>query len=266
MKFTRLLTGVAALTVVAGLAACSDTPAAQSDVVVLKVAAHAPPMTDVVTAAAESIEDGYRIELVEVADYVQPNVMLNAGEIDANFVQHEPFMEEFNAKNNGSLVKVQPVYMTVIAFYSRTLDSLDDLPEGGHVVIPQDPSNAARGLQLLADTGVITLDPSAERFTATIDDIAENPKNIRITQVDLLQLNTAYDEADAVLNLPAFARQIGLNPAEHGIAVEQDPRFAVSLVARADNAESPEIAALAKAFTSNAVRRVVEESNNPAAF
>src|SRR5690606_11517062 len=161
---------------------------------------------------AEVIDDGYTIELVPVSDYVQPNVLLQNSEIDANLVQFVPFMEEFNEKNDANLVGAQPVYSTVVACDSKTLASLDDPPDGGSVVIPNDKANAARALQMLADNDIVTLDPAVERYAARVDDITENPRNLAITQVDLLQLNTAYDEADVVFNLPSFARQLDLTP------------------------------------------------------
>lgn len=245
---------------------CSQADAGDGGTTVIKVAATVTPMTDAVEAAAEVIGDGYEIELVPVSDYVQPNTLLQNGEIDANLVQFESFMQEYNEKNDADLVAVQPVYSTVAAFYSKTLDSLDELPDGGSVVIPNDKANAGRALQMLADEGVIGLDPDVERFLATLDDVTDNPRDLEITQVDLQQLNTAYDEADAAYNLPSFARQIDLTPEDDGLVVEQDERFQVTLVSRADNEDSPEIAALVKAFTSDHVREVLEDLDVPPAF
>ncbi|WP_424463501.1 MetQ/NlpA family ABC transporter substrate-binding protein [Pseudoclavibacter helvolus] len=250
----------------AGCAPSAGAAGGGGDVVTIKVAATVTPMTDVVQAAAEAIGDGYEIELVPVSDYVQPNVLVENGEIDANFVQFVPFMEEFNAKNDASLAGVTPIYSTVVAFYSKNLSSLDELPQGGSVVIPNDSANAGRALQMLADEGLITLAGGAERFTAKVADITENPRDLTITQVDLLQLNTAYEEADAVFNLPSFARQLGLTPVENGLAVEQDPQFAVTLVTREDKLGTPEIAALEEAFTSDKVRETLESLDVPPAF
>lgn len=251
------------------LGACA-TPAAgesgSSDTVTIRVAATVTPMTDAVEAAAEVIEDGYEVELVPVNDYVQPNILLQHGEIDANVIQFEGFMEEFNVGNDADLVVVQPVYATVVAFYSKTLTQLDQLPEGGSVVIPNDKSNSGRALQMLADEGLITLDPAVERFQARVSDVTSNPRDLEITQVDLLQLNTAYDEADAVFNLPSFARQLGLTPEHDGLAVEQDPAFEVALVTRSDNADAPEIAALIRAITTDHVRDRLESLGVPPAF
>ncbi|GAA2844928.1 MetQ/NlpA family ABC transporter substrate-binding protein [Leucobacter komagatae] len=274
---TRTIRVAAAAALAAGalaLAGCASGPtvdsgdggAAPAEPRVLKVAATTTPMPDVVLAAAEAIEAPYTIELVEVADYVQPNTMLAAGELDANFVQHPPFMEEFNAGNNASLVAVEPVYLTVVGTYSSKHDSMADIPENGHIVVPQDLSNQARALQMYADAGLIKLDPKVDKWDVTVADVTENPKKLKFTEVDLMQLNAAYPEADGVFLHGTFARQLGLVPGDDAIAVEQDPQFAVSLVSRADNQDSPEVKALAKAFHSDEVRAVLEKYEVPAAF
>lgn len=269
---SRLTLTVAALAVPVLLAGCAnaqpgtgaETPAESGDRVI-RVAATVTPMTDAVEAAAEVIGDGYSIELVPVSDYVQPNILLHNGEIDANLVQFVPFMEEFNDKNGADLVGVAPVYETVVSFYARELDSMQDIADGGTVVVPNDKWNRGRALQLLDDEGLITLDPAAPAYQATLDDIAENPRNLQITEVELLQLNTAYEEADLVFNMPSFARQLGLTPEADGLVTEQEPQFALTLVARSDNADSPEIEALAEALRSESVRQRLAELGVPAA-
>ena len=265
-----LLAGAAAILLLAGCSSTPADPAADAaepgETQVLKVAAATTPMPDVVRAAAEAIEAPYEIELVEVADYVQPNTMLAAGELDANFVQHPPFMEDFNKGNNASLVAIEPVYLTVVGTYSSKHDSMADIPEKGHIVVPQDLSNQSRALQMYAEAGLITLDPSVDKWEVTVKDITENPKSLEFTEVDLMQLNAAYPEADGVFLHGTFARQLGLVPGDDAIAVEQDPQFAVSLVSRNDNQDSPEVKALAKAFHSDEVRAVLEEFEVPAAF
>ena len=232
----------------------------------LQVAAATPPMTDIVEAASEAIGDGYEIEMVEVADYVQPNTMLAAGEIDANFVQHVPFMEQYNEANDASLVGVQPVYLTAVAFYSKTLDSIDELPDGGHVTLPADAANLGRALQMLAEADILTLDPDVEKFQATMDDIEDNPRDLEFVQVELLQANAAYEESDAVFNLPAFAKQIDLSPFDDGLTLEEDPEFAVTLVTREEDQDSPETQALIEAFTSGQVQDVLKEFESTPAF
>ncbi|GAB2555796.1 MetQ/NlpA family ABC transporter substrate-binding protein [Leucobacter ruminantium] len=259
--------GAAALMLLAGCAGGSgESGGSEGETQTLKVAATTTPMTDVVQAAAEAIEGPYEIEMVEVADYVQPNTMLENGELDANFVQHPPFMEEFNEANNASLTVIEPVYLTVVGMYSSKWKSFDEVPEGGKIVIPQDKSNAARSLQMVADAGLIELDPKADKWTVTVDDITSNPKNLQFTEIDIMQLVAAYPEADAVFLHGTFARQLGLTPADDALITEQDEQFAVSLVSREDNADSPEVEALAKAFHSDEVRAVLEEKDVPAAF
>lgn len=257
-------TGAAAL-LLAGCAA-ADSSADSSGTQVLRVAATTTPMPEVVEAAASAIAAPYEIELVEVADYVQPNTMLQHGEIDANFVQHEPFMEEFNAGNDASLTIVEPIYLTVVGMYSRTHASFDDVPDGGRIVIPQDRSNLARALQMVASSGAITLDSDVDPWQVTVDDITENPRDLQFQEIDIMQLTAAYEEADAVFLHHTFARQLDLVPEEDAIALEQDPQFAVSLVSREDNRESPEVAALAEAFHSDAVREALDTYEVPAAF
>ncbi|MFV0435152.1 MAG: MetQ/NlpA family ABC transporter substrate-binding protein [Leucobacter sp.] len=275
MKLRRtIFTAVAAAAALALAACSSSSPSSSGDdtegggdaPVTIKVAASNTPMTDIILAAGEAIEPGYEVELVEVADYVQPNVMLQNEEIDANLVQFIPFMEEFNEKNDASLVAVQPVYLVVGAFYSKNLDSLDDLPEEGSVVIPADAANTGRALQMLADEKVIELDPKVDRYKATLDDITENPKNLKITQVEFANLNAAYEEADAVMNIPSGARQIDLFPETDGLAVNEDEIFAMQLVTRENNRDNPEIEALAKAIRSDHVREVIESFDVPPAF
>lgn len=259
-----LLSAAASATalVLAGCGGASD----DAGTTTLQVAAATPPMTDIVQAASEAIGDGYEIEMVEVADYVQPNAMLEAGEIDANFIQHIPFMEQFNEANDASLVGVQPVYLTAVAFYSKDLESIDELPDGGSVVLPADAANLGRALQMLADADIITIADGVEPFMATMDDIADNPRDLKFTEVELLQANAAYEEADAVFNLPAFANQVGLSPFEDGLTFEEDDRFAVTLVTREDSQDTPETQALIDAFTSQEVLDVLEEFESTPAF
>lgn len=261
------ITGVAAaLGLLLSGCANASTDSAEGEIITLKVAATTTPMTDVVVAAGEAIESPYEIELIEVADYVQPNSMLQHGELDANFVQHPPFMEEFNEANGATLVAVEPVYLTQVGMYSSKHDSFDDVPEGGQIVIPQDTSNQARALLMVQAAGLINLDPEVDELVVTVDDVVENPRNLTFTEIDIMSLVAAYPEADAVFLHPTFARQLELTPEDDAIALEQDEAFAVSLVTRAEDADSDATAALAEAFHSDKVRAKLEELGVPPAF
>lgn len=254
-----------AAAVVALLAGCSSTSTpgatdAAEETVTLKVGAVTSPMTDIVEAAAGAIEAPYEIEPVEVADYVTINNMLAAGDLDATFSQHIPYMEEFNAKNGADLVAVQPIYNFVIAFYSKTLTDIKALPEGATVAIPNDSSNAARALKMLSEAGIITLDPAVDPYQATTADITENPKHLEFLEVAIAQLNTAYDEADLVFQWPSHIAALGLTPQDDGLLTELDDRFTLQLDVRGEDAEAPSTAALKKAFTSDAVRAIIESN------
>lgn len=266
MKKSRIALAAAGLALAVVVSGCASTaPAGEekpdaAEPTVLKVAAVTSPMTDVVEAAGEAIEDGYEVELVEVGDYITSNTILNAGDVYANFSQHIPYMETFNAGNDGDLVGVQPVYNFVIAFYSKTLDDIADLPEGATVAIPDDPSNTGRALKLLAAHDVITLDESVDPYEATVKDVVENPKNIEFLQVPIASLNAAYEEADLVFQWPSHIIALGLTPQEDGLITELDDRFALNLVVKQKDAESEATEALKKAFTSDAVREVIESN------
>ncbi|MEV7633102.1 MetQ/NlpA family ABC transporter substrate-binding protein [Microbacterium sp. NPDC089318] len=263
MKKTRVALAAVALGTALLASACAPASDEKPDAraggpTVLKVAAVQAPMTDVVKAAGEAIDAGYEVQLVEVADYITANTILNSGDVYANFSQHVPYMETFNEGNDGTLAGVQPVYNFVIAFYSKTLDDIADLPEGARVAIPDDPSNTGRALKLLAANDIITLDPDVDPYAATVKDITENPKNVEFVQVPIASLNAAYEEADLVFQWPSHIKALGLTPEDDGLITELDDRFALNLVVQQKDADSEATEALKKAFTSDEVREVIE--------
>jgi D-methionine transport system substrate-binding protein len=227
---------------------------------VIQVASHLPPMTDVVEIAGDVIEDPYEIELVEVSDNIQYNEALLNEEVDANFAQHEPFMEIFNEERDGNLVALQPVYNAIVGFYSPVYDSIEELEDGAEVAIPSDATNEARALMILDQQGIITLASDAEH-TATVEDIEENPKNLEFTHIDLLNLTGAYEDGvPLVFNYPTYISSIDLTP-EDAVLLEEDEdnTFAIQLVAREDNQDSEEIQAVEEAFTSQEVHDFLME-------
>ena len=222
--------------------------------VVIKVASHLPPMTDIVEIAGDVIEDGYSVELVEVSDNIQYNEALLNDEVDANFAQHEPFMEMFNTERDGNLVAIQPIYNAIVGFYSPVYESIDDIEEGAEVALPSDPSNEARALMILDHYDLITLSEDVS-FEATVNDIEENPYDLTFTSIDLLNLSAAYEDGvELVFNYPTYIESVGLTP-EDALILEDDEdfTFAIQLVAREDNQDSDAIQALKDAFTSQEV-------------
>ena len=232
----------------------------------IRVASHLPPMTDVVTTAAGAPEaEGFTIELVQVSDNVQYNRLLADGEVDANFAQHEPYIQAFNAENDAKLVKLAAIYDAKVGYYSRDYDDIEQIPTGAHNrhperrvqqgTRPRDPARAradhpARGRGLRGYGG---------------RDIAENPLELEFVQVDLLNLASAYEEDGIALvyNYPTYIAKVGLTPADALLLEETvDQRFAISLVAREDNRDSAGIRALTAAMTSDTVRTFLEEEHS----
>lgn len=225
---------------------------------VIKVASHTEPMTDIVELAGEVIEEPYTVELVEVSDNIQYNEAVLNDEADASFAQHEPFMEVFNEERGGDLVAIQPIYNAIVGFYAPAYESIDDIEEGAEVAIPSDATNEARALHILDSQGLI--DVPDETFV-TVDDITENDLNLEFTPIDLLNLNSAYqDGVDLVFNYPTYIGEIDLTPAD-AIFLEDDEtnRFALQIVTREGNAESDKIQALKEAFTSQEVYDFLDE-------
>lgn len=231
----------------------SSTVLAQEETV-LKVASHLPPMTNIVEIAAEVIAEPYKIELVEVSDNIQYNEALLNDEVYANFAQHAPFMAMFNEKNEGDLVALQGIYNARVGFYAPKYKSIEEIEDGAEVAIPSDPTNMARALMILNSYEIITLKEGVTS-TATVEDIEKNPKNLKFTEVDLLNLTAAYEDGvDLVFNYPTYIAKIDLKP-EDALFLEKDPEntFAIQVVVREGNKDSEATKALVKAFTSKEV-------------
>lgn len=232
---------------------------------VIKVASHMTPMTDVVEKAGEAIKkDGYTIELVQVNDNIQYNELLKNKEVDANFAQHEPYMQKFNSEKDANLVAIQKIYNAKVGFYSKSYKNIADIPKGSKVAIPNDVSNEGRALAILADQGLFKLKDGVG-FNGTIKDVTENKKDLQWLQVDLLNLSSAYDEDNVALvyNYPTYIAKLNLTPKD-ALFLEKkvDDRFAISLVAREDNKDSAKIKALKKAMTSKEVRDFLEKEHS----
>lgn len=224
------------------------------------VASHTPPMTDMIEMIKEDVKkEGYEIELMKVSDNVQANLALANKEADANFFQHELFMQIFNEKNEANLVSVQPVYNAIVAFYGRDIKEISDLKDGSKIGIPNDPTNMARALRLLASYDMIQL-KDKESYSVTIEDIVDNPKNFEFKAISLLNLNEAYNELDLIFNYPTYISKIGIEPGVGGIMQEDaDDKFAITLVAREDNKDSDMIKILSKHLKGEKIQKFIEE-------
>ncbi|WP_042196193.1 MetQ/NlpA family ABC transporter substrate-binding protein [Paenibacillus camerounensis] len=235
--------------------------AASTEPVKIKVATLIPPMTDILDIVKPLLlEDGVDMEIVVLSDNVQPNEALANKEVDANFFQHVPYMTQFNDSKGSNLVPVQPVYDAIYGGYSKTVKSIEELPEGAKLVMANDPSNIGRSLQMFADAGLIKLKDGVG-ITATQADITENPKNFKIEEVDLLMLARMLDDGDLVAMTPAYASPLGLTPRKDALITErEDSEFTITLVAREDNQDSDAIQKLAKRISGPEVKKFLEDN------
>ncbi|MCR8658609.1 MetQ/NlpA family ABC transporter substrate-binding protein [Paenibacillus endoradicis] len=235
--------------------------------VTLKVASLIAPMTEILDLVKPKLaEQGIKLEVVVLSDNVQPNTALAAKEVDANFFQHVPYMEEFNRNKETELVPVKSIYFANYGVYSKAYKSMDELPEGAVIAIANDISNVDRSLAMLAQHDIIKLQEKTGTYY-TQADIIENPKNYKFEELDLLMLARMYDDADAVVMTPAYAKPLGLTPKSDALlteGVEND--FAITLVARKDNVDSESIQKLAEAMTSPEVREFLEKNYDETAI
>lgn len=265
-KIVILLTALFVLLAGCGKAENKEQEQSKEDVT-LEVASLIPPMTEILELVKPILaKDSIELKVVVLGDNVQPNNALAAKEVDANFFQHVPYMEEYNRNNDTELVPVIPIYFANYGLYSKAYDSMNELPEGANIAIANDVSNIDRSLALLAQHGIITLKEKTDTYF-TQADIVDNPKNFQFEEVDLLMLARVYDDADAVIMTPAYAAPLGLTPKSDALLTEGvDNDFAITLVARKDNVDSEPIQKLAKAMTSPEVRAFLEENYDETAI
>ncbi|GAA0464041.1 MetQ/NlpA family ABC transporter substrate-binding protein [Alkalibacillus silvisoli] len=228
----------------------------------LEVASLIPPMLDILEIAQDILaeEDGIELEIVELSDNIQPNDALATEEVDANFFQHVPYMEEYNRNNDSDLTAIQPIYYANYGVYAQDYDTMDEIPDGADIAIANDISNLDRSLRLLDDHGIITL-AETDNPHYTLSDIEENPHDYNFQEVDLLMLARSYDDVDAVLMTPAYAEPLDLTPKSDALLTEgEENDFAITLIAREDNADSEVIQRLAEAMSSDEVLEFLEEN------
>ncbi|WP_322923804.1 MetQ/NlpA family ABC transporter substrate-binding protein [Paenibacillus campi] len=239
----------------------SNDSAATTNETTLKVASLIPPMTDMLDIVKPLLKkDGINLEVVVLSDNVQPNEALAHQEVDANFFQHVPYMNQYNASKGANLVAIQPVYNAIYGAYSKTYKNINDLPDGAVIAIANDPSNIGRSLQMLAQAGMIKLKDGVG-MNATQADITSNPKHYQFKEVDLLMLARMYDEADLVAMTPAYAKPLNLTPVKDALVTEKaDSTFAITLVARADNKDAEPIQKLKQHLAGPEVKQFLQDN------
>jgi D-methionine transport system substrate-binding protein len=221
----------------------------------LKVGVTAGPHAEIMEVVKEqAAKQGLAIKIIEFTDYVQPNAALAAGDLDANSYQHQPYLDTANKDRGYKIVSLGKTVIFPIGIYSKKIKSLKDLPNGGKVAIPNDPTNGGRALLLLQSQGLIKLRPESG-LRATPIDVIENTKKIRFIELDAAQLPRSLDDVDAAAVNTNFALEAGLDPNRDAIAQESpDSPYANVLAVREQDKNKPEFAALLKVYHSQPVK------------
>jgi len=213
-----------------------------------------------VRAALE--KDGYTLEIVEFTDYVLPNNALDKGDLDANFFQHLPYLEDFNAKNKTELVSAGAIHYEPMGLFGGKTASIDALADGAEIGVPNDTTNEARALLLLQEKGLIKLKADAG-LEATPKDIEENPKNLSIKELEAAQLGRSLQDMDMAVINGNYALSADLKISD-ALAIEEKESLAAQtygnvIAVRKGEENSDKTQALLKALQSDAVKKFIEE-------
>ena len=204
-------------------------------------------------------KEGVDLKVVEFTDYVKPNLALNDKELDANFFQHEPYLKKFAADRKLDLVNLVAVHIEPMGVYSKKLKDIKSVPDGAKVAIPNDPTNGGRALNILAKAGLIKLKDGVG-ISATVGDIVENPKNLKITEAEAAMLPRTLDDVDLAVINSNFAMEAKLNPTKDALFIEpKDSPYANIVAVRKGDENRKEIQALKKALTSPEVKKFIED-------
>lgn len=254
------------LVVEGGVVEGTEDAAASAEVKeTIKVAASATPHAEILEQAKPILAaEGWDLEVTVFDDYVQPNLVVESGDFDANYFQHIPYLENFNEEQGTHLVNVGGIHYEPFGIYPGTKASLDELTEGDVIAVPNDTTNEARALLLLEANGVLTLKEGAG-LTATVKDIAENPKNVKIQELEAAQVSRVKDEVAFVVLNGNYALEAGFSVAKDAIAYEKSDSEAaktyVNIIAvKEGNEENEGVKALVDVLTSDQIRSYINET------
>ncbi len=281
MKSTFLKKAVAAVAVASlatlGLAGCAGndassssagTSAAAEDSKVIRVGASPAPHAEILGQVKDALaEKGYELEVVEYNDYILPNTALENDELDANYFQHITYLNDFNEENGTHLVDAAGIHFEPFGLYAGKTASVDALADGATVAVPNDTTNEARALLLLEQEGLIKLNEGAG-LTATKQDIAENPKNLDIQEVEAAQLPRVLQDVDLAAINGNYALEAGLNVSDalatEGAESDAANAYVNVIAVKEGNELSEKTQALVEALTSDAVKQFIEANYNGA--
>lgn len=241
----------------------NETKAASGDLKKIKIGASPSPHAEILEEANKVLKDkGYELDIVVYNDYVQPNIAVDTGELDANFFQHYPYLESFNEERGTKVVSAGVTHYEPFGIYAGKVSSLDDLKDGAKIAVPNDVTNEARALQLLAAQGLIKIKDGAG-LTATKNDIVENPKNIELLEVEAAQVPRSLQDVDVAVVNGNYAIEAGLK-VKDALAVEDASSEAANTYAniiavKEGNEKNEEILALLDAIQSPEVKKFIED-------
>ncbi|WP_137817618.1 MetQ/NlpA family ABC transporter substrate-binding protein [Pseudomonas sp. 2FG] len=252
----KLLAAFAAVAALSNAAAALAAQAGETLTVAATPVPHAEILEFIKPALAKQ---GVELRVKVFTDYVQPNVQVAEKRLDANFFQHQPYLDEFNKSKGTQLVSVAGIHVEPFGAYSSKFKSLSELPQGASVVIPNDATNGGRALLLLNKVGVIKL-KDAQNILATPKDIVENPKAIKVRELEAATLPRVLGQVDLALINTNYALEAKLDPSKDALAIEgSDSPYVNILVARPDNKDSAALQKLAKALNSPEVKQFILE-------
>ena len=281
----KLLALTLALVLCLGLAACgggtstdTDTNADTSsdadtngdaatngETITLTVGATPNPHAEILAQVKDDLAaEGIDLVVKEYSDYVVPNTAVEEGDLDANYFQHTPYMEKFNEENGTHLVSVGKIHYEPMGIYPGLTKTLEELPDGATIAVPNDTTNEARALQLLAAQGLIELKEDAG-LNATPNDITSNPKNLQFKELEAAMLPQTASEVDLSVINSNFAMEGGMNPATDSLASEDADSeaaqtFANIIAVKEGHENDPAIQALVKALQSDKVKEYIEKT------
>lgn len=281
----KLLALTLALVLCLGLAACgggtstdtdtnADTSsdadtngdaAANGETITLTVGATPNPHAEILAQVKDDLAaEGIDLVVKEYSDYVVPNTAVEEGDLDANYFQHTPYMEKFNEENGTHLVSVGKIHYEPMGIYPGLTKTLEELPDGATIAVPNDATNEARALQLLAAQGLIELKEDAG-LNATPNDITRNPKNLQFKELEAAMLPQTASEVDLSVINSNFAMEGGMNPATDSLASEDADSeaaqtFANIIAVKEGHENDPAIQALVKALQSDKVKEYIEKT------
>lgn len=229
------------------------------------IGASATPHAEILEQAKPALEEaGYQLEIVVYQDYVQPNVALTSGDLDANYFQHQPYLDQYNSENGTNIVSAGIIHYEPFGIYPGKTASIDTLKDGAKIAVPNDATNEARALLLLESQGIIKLKEGVG-LNATKNDIEENPKNIEIVELEAAQIARSLQDVDLGVINGNYAIEAGLNVATDAIVVEDKASLAAEtygniIAVNSGDENREDIKALITALQSDTVKQYINDT------